>query len=145
MSDTPNSRLARVLRILADVAERGDEGGLMVARAMHFALVCDFDAAEVCATEAARLAGVPLDGWRRPDAVPVDEFVLVTVRDMDIDGGKPYVCESILCESQDEGTYEWCMRPDYNDEPAPLLGGSVLAWRPRPAPYRPEETTDGTL
>lgn len=78
--DTPNSRLARVLRILADVADANPPWLLVEGKPFDCAISAIFagshDHAEGYATEAARLAGVPV---------------------------------------------------------------------PLPAPYRPEETTDGTL
>ncbi len=131
MTDTPNSRLARVLRILADVAGEFPEN--MPPRVMDEiveALIgldaLDLDKAEKDATEAARLAGISADGWtlvseRLPEEL---EFVLITT------------LEGYVTAAQfSEGHFY-------------LNGGILSPWkvtahRPLPAPYRPEETTDG--
>lgn len=84
MTDTPNARLARVLRLLADVAERGplSDKGYQAIGAIWNAHVWEdeslskaefiFSEAEYMAAEAARLAGVPvpLPEPYRPEDVP---------------------------------------------------------------------------
>lgn len=134
MTDTPNARLARVLRLLADVAERGyylsTEEGLGSA----YLAYCPDDLnlahlkdAESYATEAARLAGVPLDGWRTdepPANLPDDALIVLR------SNGRICIAGRIL------GAWH-TGREIYSDHKA-----AVLAWRPLPEPYRPEEKTD---
>lgn len=143
MTDTPNARLARVLEILARVARKGSEGAVMVARAMYFASADDgLDTAEVCAAEAARLAGVPVSPWvlvRSADrmALPSDgEPVIVTALD---DNGEPYSCSAVLMESEDGTPLGF-----FSDVTSGDRIGKVIAWTSDwPEPYRPEEATDG--
>lgn len=137
MTDTPTKRLARVLRLLADVAERGRmsyAAQLALEYASNHAderrndteagIENQLILAESYATEAARLAGVPRDGWVLvSDRLPEDDTsVLLTAP-----GG--YVTVGQF------GDNHW------------WLNGAVwsqdwaLAWRPLPEPYRPEERT----
>lgn len=123
MNGEPNVRHARVLRILADVAEKGDVSACF-ANALLLASYHDgscIEEAERLAREAARLANVPVDGWHTGEP-PKDAEVLVTTMD-------GHVCSSIFAgDSYLIGGSTWGTR-------------SILAWRPRPEPYRPEETT----
>ena len=75
MSETPPQRLARVLRILADVAERGPLFG-PARKAIHAIsdyereIADDLVAAEHYATEAARLAGIDVSPLPAPYQAP---------------------------------------------------------------------------
>lgn len=127
MTDTPNDRLARVLRLLADVAEKN-----LVASRQKLARTVsslwfddednfvDINGVESDATEAARLAGVPLDGWYTSEPKYGEQYIL-TIKNGDI-----------VIAMFDR--YQWWAGEDQQ-----YRLDDVLAWRPLPEPYRPAE------
>ncbi len=152
MTNTPNARLARVLRLLADVAERGaSESRGALARAVCALWYDEEDnfvyihKTELPAHEAARLAGISADGWtsveRSEDLPQLEERVLVTVAR---EGEEALTIQAVRLNVTEwdpdrEDTVEvpaWC----YSFE-ADEVYGTVTHWRPLPEPYRPEEKT----
>lgn len=128
---TDNQRLARVLEILARVAAKGDPlpekfylAVVSIGSYLRFGEVTSLQTSELLVTEAARLAGVPVDGWYTgPGHDCFEKEVLVQHRN-----GKRFVATWTGAEWADE-SLSW-------------RETAIAAWRPLPAPYRPEEKTD---
>ena len=153
---TDNQRLARVLGLLSRVAAKGPLpekvylAVVSIGGYLRFGEVTSLQTSELLATEAARLAGVPvtpwtLADWNKKNGLPEEhEPVIVTARTPDggLYTGPAWLLEVEPPDDGSEAPPEYAaMFHDGPDTGFEVI--EVIAWtRDWPEPYRPEETTD---